>query len=375
MTKHIIICTTQNSGLNLLCEDMLNTGVLGYPKDYFSGWTELDTNQHENELKGIIKSASSENGVHSVAVMSHQISAINQRFSLAANGANYTRRFEFFYDYFKDHIWVYLTRRNYVKQAACAYLAQDATSDMSLDASRLDDHVRFVLESRKRWDDFFEAYGVTPIKLASEDIFQDGKLEYINDLVRSTGKEPTSLSTQERPSKDISNDEERDLYMEYLHDDILKTFSQDGTKTAQIESLQQALQTQERLAQANLAELMVSYTSEVEGYKAQDKARVTEIEGYRSQDKVRVTEIEDLRMQLQQNNDTNQQAIEKLIAENSATIETRDQTIANLEGVISDLEKQMKTNEQENERLLAENISMSSKKIRKLKQKLTDGNR
>ena len=375
MTKHIIICTIQNSGLALLCEDMFNTGILGHPKDYFSGWAELDHTRCEDELKDIIKSASSENGVHSVAVMSHQISAINQRFSLSANGANKPQKFEVFYDYFKDYMWVHLTRRNYVKQAVSAYLAQEATPDMALDAARLDDYVRFVLENRKRWDDFFEAYGITPIKLASEDVFKDGKLEYINDLVRAIGQETTSLSTQERPSKDISSHEEADLYMEYLHDDILKTFAQDGAKTAEIESLQQTLQTQETLAQAKLSELKVSQTSEVEGYKAQDKARVTEIEGYRAQDKVRVTEIEDLRMQLQLNNENNQQVIAKLIAENSAIIQTRDKTIMNLEGVINKLEKQLKTNEQENERLLAENISMSSKKTRKLKQKLTGGNR
>ena len=70
----IILCATQRCGSTMIVEDMRNTGVLGVPEEWFIPWDpqKTDINWAEN-LAGVRKRATGENGVMAIKVMANQL--------------------------------------------------------------------------------------------------------------------------------------------------------------------------------------------------------------------------------------------------------------------------------------------------------------
>lgn len=198
--KGYIICATQRSGSTMLCDDLKSTQVAGLPKEYFNKpakeLKEQAAEEGEKFLSDLLSSASTDNGVFGIKVMSDQINRIGEVIkrvfpeyaSLEAESA--------FVEYFKECHFVYLKRKSFVDQAVSRILAQGTGihhlrgrntlpegygSDVEYSYENILEATKKVKRENTKWRLFFKKYGMKKYDLIYEDIAKNRS--YIDSLL------------------------------------------------------------------------------------------------------------------------------------------------------------------------------------------------
>jgi len=184
------LCTTPRSGSSALGDALAHTGVAGRPTEYFNRrfWPELfgrfgiDTGDRAvpDYLETLVRETATPNGVFGVKVM------LDSDMEPFFEGLRRTNRAlsdaELVRTVFPDLRFVYLTRRNKVRQAVSfrraqqtgvweRYSGEAATTSPQLefDFAALERSVHDLTLREARWQDLFDALGVSPYTVVYED--------------------------------------------------------------------------------------------------------------------------------------------------------------------------------------------------------------
>ena len=195
-----IICTNPRSGSWLLSEALAATSIAGNPREWFNIQQEQRTraqwridNQTDLTFAGYLQAARLEsmtsNGISGIKLHYYQFADLPRRMP-ARSGWDNLSPGELISAMFPDAKYVWLTRRDKVRQAISLYLAYQTDQWWSVDGSpvreapqRVDD-VEFdpgaiasfhaLLEQYERsWQAFFQSNQVTPLVIEYEDLAAD----------------------------------------------------------------------------------------------------------------------------------------------------------------------------------------------------------
>lgn len=170
-----VICTTQRSGSTLLCQLLASTGALGRPDEYFrtpdmrgAGFESYPTDP-DQQLVEVLKRGAGPNGVYGLKIVPWQVRlAAQARWAERLPGLRFVR----------------LDRRDVLLQAIS--LARATQTDRwtspegeirppAYDAAAIDQALADVTLGMARWDRWFAAAGVEPMRVAYEDITADNQ--------------------------------------------------------------------------------------------------------------------------------------------------------------------------------------------------------
>jgi trehalose 2-sulfotransferase len=190
-----LICATPRTGSSLLIEALESTGVAGKPKEYFDPTFEdhwkrdLGITSDRDYFPRILAGGSTPNGVFGAKVQWHQFSHLIAKLRLVRAGAS--TEHELLKGEFPDLRYVFLTRRDKVRQAVSYYRAittgiwwsirpeanapqppAPVTSSLVVpifDFAQIDRWVRHFTDFESNWRFLFEEAGVKPFVVTYED--------------------------------------------------------------------------------------------------------------------------------------------------------------------------------------------------------------
>lgn len=185
------LCTTPRSGSSALGDALAHTGVAGRPTEYFNRrfWPELfgrfgiDTGAVPDYLGALVRETATPNGVFGVKVMLDSDMEPFFEGLRRTNGAHSTLSdAELVRAAFPNLHFVYLTRRNKVRQAVSFGRAQQTgvwerysgetaitRPQLEFDFAALERSVHDLTLREARWQDLFDALGVSPHTVVYED--------------------------------------------------------------------------------------------------------------------------------------------------------------------------------------------------------------
>ena len=186
-----VICAVQRSGSFLLCEALKNTGLAGFPEEYFlnvKGWEDhIWAHQHgvtsrQDYLNLVFKQGTSPNGVFGTKVMWNY-------FHIMLNSLSELPEYQeldaphLMASLFPNIHYIWIVRRDKVRQAVSwakagqtdVYAWQKgeipvSKREPSFDFEFIDQLYNLVLEGEAGWQSFFEACGVKPFRVEYEEL-------------------------------------------------------------------------------------------------------------------------------------------------------------------------------------------------------------
>ncbi|MDB5611424.1 MAG: Stf0 sulfotransferase [Bradyrhizobium sp.] len=163
-----VICTTQRSGSNYLCELLASTGVLGLPREYFNGAGRRRSGWHDypddpgQQCEMILQHGRTANGIYGLKIFPHQFDAVAEN--------RWPERLPNLH-------WVYLGRSDLLGQAISLSLARQSDQWRSYappgraavySAAHIAQEVNLIAQSNARWRLYFARNGITPLELTYE---------------------------------------------------------------------------------------------------------------------------------------------------------------------------------------------------------------
>jgi LPS sulfotransferase NodH len=202
-----VICAVQRSGSFLLCEALKNTGLAGYPEEYFlngEGWEDRSwAREHgvisrNDYLNLVFEQGTSSNGVFGTKVMWNYFPATlkSLRELPECKGLNHPQLMA---SMFPNVHYIWMVRRDKVRQAVS--WAKAGQTDVyawhkgetpipkrepTFDFEFINHLYDLILEGEAGWRSFFKACEVQPFKVEYENLVQDyeptalGILDYLH---------------------------------------------------------------------------------------------------------------------------------------------------------------------------------------------------
>lgn len=187
---------TPRTGSTLLCEALTATGVCGYPKEYFG---RSDSIQHaslyrntigntETLLREVFKLGTTPNGVFGfkLEMKRRLFSSIVDELNRQVHADGIYTDAEIFYRAFPNLRFIWMTRRNKVRQAISWAKARQTgiwhqrrrdplsnSTDPQFDSELIDRLLEEIVLREAAWQDFFEQAPVTPHVVVYEDFVAD----------------------------------------------------------------------------------------------------------------------------------------------------------------------------------------------------------
>lgn len=179
------ICATPRSGSNFLCEVLRTTGVAGQPDDYFWNppywYAQWGVAGFPGFVRRLLCEATTANGVLGSKLMWDQLGDLVAGLA-ALHGLAETRPPEVLAAAFPNVHYVWLTRRDKVRQGISYYRAMETKiwrSGDALDGARADPQFNYEAIDRMvqlstweddAWRDFFRRYAIEPHVVTYEDL-------------------------------------------------------------------------------------------------------------------------------------------------------------------------------------------------------------
>ena len=222
------LCTTPRSGSSVLGDALARTGVAGRPTEYFNHrfWPELtrrfavDPAENEsvtNYLRALARETATPNGVFGVKVMLDGdvrpfLEGLRELYGPLPDA-------ELIRATFSDLRFVYLTRRDKVRQAVSFVRAQGTgvwerysgeakpeTPQLEFDFAALKQTVHDLTLREARWQDLFSALGVAPYTVVYED-YVLGPEAAVREMLDFLGLEPPlTWSLPELPMQRLADE-------------------------------------------------------------------------------------------------------------------------------------------------------------------------
>jgi LPS sulfotransferase NodH len=189
-----IIFAVQRSGSFLLCEALKNTGLAGFPEEYFlngQGWEggewarQNGVATRSDYLHLVFDKGTSPNGVFGAKIMWNYFSLILEsiRELPEFRGLNAP---QLMVDLFPNLHYIWIVRRDKVRQAVSWARAGQTniyawtkgepipvpSQEPTFDFTFIDNLYNLILEGEAGWQAFFEACGVQPFKVVYEELVE-----------------------------------------------------------------------------------------------------------------------------------------------------------------------------------------------------------
>ena len=184
-----VICAVQRSGSSLLCEALRNTGLAGFPEEYFlDGHLENGEWARQNHIstradymRFVFGKGTSPNGVFGTKIMWNYFHLVIDKLT-ALPGCEGLRAPDIMAEIFPNPHYLWMVRRDKVRQAVS--WARAAQTDNyawhkgndpipkekpSFDFTFIDNLHKLILEGEAGWQSFFDTCGVQPLKVIYED--------------------------------------------------------------------------------------------------------------------------------------------------------------------------------------------------------------
>ena len=195
-SQKIVICATQRCGSTLLCNDLANNG-LGRPEEHFLGLiNNYEANQHLDLMPNILQRGTSGTGIFAVKIMANYAPAIDRYLAARAGPEQAGPHLQALAAQFSGAYWVWMTRRDLVAQAVSQLMSritgvnhaivdrqdrfvpgkamlgasESYNENVSIPDSQITATVIKIAHENKAWEVFFDRYGITPHRVAYEDI-------------------------------------------------------------------------------------------------------------------------------------------------------------------------------------------------------------
>jgi trehalose 2-sulfotransferase len=188
-----VICAVQRSGSSLLCEALKNTGLAGFPEEYFlDGHLEDGEWARQNHISTradyvrlVFDKGTSPNGVFGVKIMWNYFHQVIDKLAVLPGYEGLSAP-QLMMEVFPKLHFIWMVRRDKVRQAVSwAKAAQTdiyawhkgkmpfQKQDPSFDFTFIDNLHQLILEGEAGWQSVFDACGVEPIKVLYEDFIDD----------------------------------------------------------------------------------------------------------------------------------------------------------------------------------------------------------
>lgn len=192
-----LICTTNRSGSHLLCESLIGTGLAGKPSEFFWKDTEArlkekwNLHSYRDYLQRVLVVGSSENGVFGSQIMMAQVTDFLRKLrGVEELDCGELSDPEVVAKAFPNLNYIWLTRRDKIRQAISFLKAlqtgnwiywlggQDQKKPIperepEYSFAEIDFHLQGLTLYEAKWQDYFEAAGVTPHVVVYEDLCKD----------------------------------------------------------------------------------------------------------------------------------------------------------------------------------------------------------
>ncbi|MFK7802342.1 MAG: Stf0 family sulfotransferase [Anaerolineae bacterium] len=185
--KSYIVCTTPRSGSNWLCDVLENTYLTGKPREYFyNGSFETHSkafgvSSYPNYIAEAINQTKTKNDVFGFKIMPHHFFELEQRLKKEFQTTN--SMFELINSIFPNTKYIWLTRRNRVRQAISYLKAhqsnqwyameengnQERENVHEYDFETINMLIRSLTSQDSMWQDYFGQAGIRPLVLVYED--------------------------------------------------------------------------------------------------------------------------------------------------------------------------------------------------------------
>jgi trehalose 2-sulfotransferase len=202
-----VICAVQRSGSFLLCEALKNTGLAGFPEEYFlngEGWEDGEwarkngVTTRSDYLRLVFETGTSPNGVFGTKIMWNYFPILLERLRELPEykGWNASQLTE---NLFPNLHYIWIIRCDKVRQAVSwakagqtnVYAWHKGESPLprqepTFDFTFIDNLYNLILEGEAGWGTFFEACGVQPFKVVYEELVETYEetafriLDYLN---------------------------------------------------------------------------------------------------------------------------------------------------------------------------------------------------
>jgi LPS sulfotransferase NodH len=189
-----IICAVQRSGSFLLCEALKNTGLAGFPEEYFlpsegweDGWWARQNGviTRYDYLRLVLDKGSSPNGVFGAKIMWNYFPTMLQKLTDLPEYSGWNAP-PLLADLFPNLRYIWIVRRDKVRQAVSWAKAGQTNiyswykgdplpvpkQEPTFDFTFIDNLYNLILEGEAGWQTFFEACGVQPFKVIYEELVE-----------------------------------------------------------------------------------------------------------------------------------------------------------------------------------------------------------
>ena len=188
-----VICAVQRSGSFLLCEALKNTGLAGFPEEYFlngEGWEEGEwARQHgvttrSDYLRLVFDKGTSANGVFGTKIMWNYFPTMLDRLKELPGYGGWNAP-ELMADLFPNLRYIWIIRRDKVRQAVSWAKAGQTNiygwhkvespvprQEPTFDFPFINNLYNLILEGEAGWQTFFEACSVQPFQVVYEELVE-----------------------------------------------------------------------------------------------------------------------------------------------------------------------------------------------------------
>jgi LPS sulfotransferase NodH len=239
--QSIIFCATLRSGSTYFCRMVANEFEIGNPREWFEGLNveerlrEYDLNPDtrlEDYAKRVVEEESSSTGIFSVKLMFKTFSRVMKKLAAEDRGKPGRSKAELFRQYFPDPKFIFITRKDKVRQAISYARALQARvweipseenrSDVPLlnfDFLNINWAVEDFNHEEKEWNEIFRELECTPFVAVYEDLIENPG-HVLAEIGRYLGLEavnkPKELASLPLVMSDRTNDEWELLYGKIL---------------------------------------------------------------------------------------------------------------------------------------------------------------
>ena len=202
------ICATPRSGTNLLCGLLRETGVAGWPDEYFplyneDRWPDLwQTSGTDEYLRAAVAAGTTENGVCGIKVFWRQI-ALSLFVKLREVDGRHLSELELLKGRFPNPRFIWLSRRDEVAQAVSFAIgrqtkqwnhSQPRLCEPQFSFEQIQETLTWVTMANRRWAEWFGANGIAPFTITYEELVDD--MEGVTRAILAfLGIEPPSGTT------------------------------------------------------------------------------------------------------------------------------------------------------------------------------------